>query len=105
MIYDEMPYEDIAKDAIAGKQVVVFCDSQRSADNIKKAIAGEARRLGASHVVAPYRDRRVDIDNSVVRLILANGVDGRGIVADVAYLSHSARLQHEYAGLMQATVK
>ena len=105
MIHDEMPYEDIAKDAIAGKQVVVFCDSQRSADDHKKAIAATARRLGANHVVAPRCDRRVDIDNSVVRLILANGVDGRGIVADVAYLSLSARIQHEHAGLMQATVK
>lgn len=104
MTYDT-PYEDIVKDAIADKQIVVFCDSQRSADDHKKAIAATARRLGAKHVVAPRRDRRVDIDNSVVRLILANGIDGRGIIADVVYLSRSARMQHEYVALMQATVK
>ena len=105
MVHEEMPYEDIAKDAIAGKQVVVFCDSKRSVEYHKKAIAATARRLEAKHVVTPSRYRRVDIDNGVVRLILANGVDGRGIVADVAYLSTSARIQHEHAGLMQATVK
>lgn len=107
MIHDEMPYEEIVKDAmdVNGKTIVVFCDSQRSADDYKKAIAATARRLGAKHVLAPRRDRRVDIDNSLVRLILTNGVDGRGIVADVAYLSTSARIQHEHAALMQATVK
>lgn len=101
----DMPYDEIAKDAISGKQVVVFCASQRDADEHKKAIAAAARRLGARHVVSPRRDRRVDVDNSVVRLVLTNGLDGRGMQADVAYLSVGARMQHELATLMQAEVK
>lgn len=101
----EMPYEEITNDAMAGKQVVVFCESSRQADEHKKAIAATARRLGARNVVSPRRDRRVDIDNSTVRLVLTNGLDGRGIAADVAYLSVSARMQHEQAAYMGAEVK
>lgn len=101
----EMPYEEIAEDAIAGRQVVVFCASPRQADEHKRAIAATARRLGARHVVSPSRDRRVDIDNSVVRLVLTNGLDGRGIDADVAYLSVGTRMQHELAACMGAEIK
>ena len=100
----EMPYEEIARDAIAGKQVV-FCASLRQADEHKKAIAAAARRLGARHVVAPRRDWRVDVGNAVVRLVLTNGLDGRGAQADVAYLGSATRMQHELAALMGAQVK
>lgn len=104
MVYD-MSYEDIAKDAIAGKQVAVFCESKTQVNRHKKAIAAAARRLGARHVVVPRRDGRVDIDNSVVRLVLGNGIDGRGYRVDAVYLSESARMQHEFAALMGGEVK
>lgn len=101
----DMPYDEIAADAISGRRVVVFCESWRQADAHKRAIAATARRLGARHVVAPRRDWRVDIDNAVVRLVLVDGLDGRGAQADVAYLGSAARMQHELAALMGAQVK
>lgn len=102
---EKMPYEEIVKDAIAGKRVVVFCARPGQTDEHKKAIAATARRLGARHVVAKRHGRRVVIDNSVVRLVLTNGLDGRGITADVAYLSVGARMQHELAACMGAEIK
>lgn len=103
---NDLPYEDIVNDAISGKQVVVvFCDRYEDAERHKKAIAATARRMNARCVVAPRRDRRVDIDNSVVRLVITNGTDGRGVIADVAYLSEKARMQRALATLMGAEIK
>lgn len=101
----DMPYDEIAKDAIAGRQVVVFCTSERQVDEHRRAIAAAARRLDARRVVVPRKGMQVDIDNSAVRLVRTNGLDGRGMRADVAYLSAGARMQHELAWLMQAEVK
>lgn len=105
MVKQSMPYDEIVKDAIAGKQVVVFCMSGSQAERYKTAIAATARKLDARRVVAPRRDRRVYINNSSVQFVLVNGLDGRGMMADVAYLSPSARMEHELAALMQAEVK
>ncbi len=104
MTYDH-PYEDIARDAMAGRRVAVFCDTQMRVKLCKNGIAAAAKRLGASKVVYPLRDRRLVIDGNVVRLLLTNGLDGRGLKADVVYLSESARMQHEFAGLMGGEVR
>lgn len=101
----EMPYEEIAEDAIGGRRVVVFCESNVQAERHKAPIAAAARRLGARNVVSPRRDRRVDIGGTSVRLVLTNGLDGRGLSADVVYLSTCARMQREMAACMGAEVK
>lgn len=99
----ELDCDEVARDAMDGKRVAVFCDGQTQATQHKNGIAAAARRAGAVKVVSPVRDRRVDIDGHAVRLFLANGLDGRGFSADVVYLSDSARMQHDYARLMGCT--
>ena len=104
MTYDH-PYEDIARDAMAGKRVAVFCESDADVKLCKNGITAAAKRLGARRVVHPLRDRRITIDGNHVRLLLANGYDGRGWKADVVYLSDAARYQFEYAEGCKAIVK
>lgn len=104
MTYDH-PYEDIAKDAIDGKQVAVFCENSEQVKLCKNGIAAAAKRLGARRVVYPLRDRRITIDGNPVRLLLANGFDGCGMSADVVYLSESARYQFEFARTAEAVVQ
>ena len=104
MTYDH-PYEDIAKDAMAGRQVAVFCENSEQVKPCKNGIAAAAKRLGARQVVFPLRDRRITIDGNPVRLLLANGFDGRGMSFDVVYLSESARYQFEFARTAGAVVQ
>lgn len=104
MAYD-IPYDSIAKDAMDGRRVAVFCDTQTQVKLCKNGIAAAAKRLGASKVTYPLRDRRLVIDGNAVRLLLTNGLDGRGLKADVVYLSESARMQREFAGLMGGEAK
>lgn len=104
MTYD-MPYEAIARDAMDGKHVAVFCDSQNQLKTHKNGVAAAAKRLGAEKVMHPMRDRRVDVDGNSVRFLLTNGIDGRGLTADIVYLSELARMQMEFAHLMGATTK
>lgn len=99
------PYDEVAQSALDGKAVVVFCGSMAQLKGAKQAVAAHARRLGARKVVCPHRDGRVDVDGNSVRFLLANGIDGRGMTAEVAYLSESARLQIEFAHLMGAEVR
>lgn len=101
----DMPYDEVAADAMAGRKVVVFCDTDAQARRCKDRIAAAAHRAGARSVVRPMRDRRVEIDGNVVTLLLVGGYDGRGLAADVVYLSERAKLQHEYAAVTQAQVK
>ena len=104
MMYDT-PYEDIARDAMDGRRVAVFCTRDVQAKLCKNGIAAAAKRLGAKRVVYPLRDRRVTIDGNPVRLFLTNGFDGRGTNADVVYLSESARYEIEFARTVGAVVK
>lgn len=99
------PYDAMAEEAMKGKRVVVFCDSQKQADSAKSALAATLRSMGAEKVVCPRRDRRVDVGGKSVRFVLANGIDGRGMSADSVYLSPSARMQHEFATLMGGKAK
>jgi len=56
-------------------------------------------------VVYPLRDKRLSIDGNAVRFCIPNGLDGRGLRADVVYLSESARCQFEYAKVVSASIK
>ena len=103
MVFD-MPYGSIAQDAVDGKRVAVFCDSQAQAERCKRRIADAAQDIGAVKVVCPRGDRRVDIDGNHVHIFLTGG-DGRGYSADVVYLSVLARMQYEWAALMGGEVK
>ena len=104
MAYDT-PYEDIAKDAMAGRRVAVFCDSQTQMKLCKNGIAAAAKRLGARKVVYPLRDKRITVDGNPVRLFLTNGLDGRSTTSDVVYLSETARMQFDHARTVGAIVK
>lgn len=99
----DVPYEAIARDAMDGKRVAVFCDSQRQADAHGLRIAAAAKDLGAKSAVCSRRRRVVNIDGNLVHLFLTGG-DGRGYSADVVYLSDLARMQHEWGRLMGATI-
>lgn len=99
----ELDCDEVARDAMDGRRVAVFCDCQNQAKRHKDGVAAAARRAGAAEVVNPARDRRVDIDGHSVRFFLANGLDARGFSADVVYLSDSARMQHDFARLMGCT--
>lgn len=103
-MYDT-PYEDVAKDAMDGKRVAVFCDTDTDIKLCKNGIAAAAKRLGARKVVYPLRDKRLSIDGNTVRFCIPNGLDGRGMSADVVYLSESARYQFEYAKVVSASIK
>lgn len=98
-------YEDIARDAMDGRRVVAFFDTDSQLRLLKNGIAAAAKRLGARKVVCPLRARRLVIDGNSVGLCAANGLDSRGRKADVVYLSDSAREQFDFAALVGATVK
>lgn len=101
----DVPYEAIARDAMDGKRVAVFCDGQNQLKMHKRGVAAAAKRMGTTKVTHPMHDRRVDVDGNSVRFLIANGIDGRGLTADIVYLSESARMQVEFAHLMGATIR
>ena len=100
----EMPYNEIAKDAKAGKRVAVFCDNAAQANRTQDNVFWFVKQMDDNAVNHP-RYRRIDVDDGEVSFFLLNGYEGRGSIADVVYLSESARHQYEYASIVQAEVK
>ena len=99
----EMPYNEIAKDAKAGKRVAVFCDNAAQANRVQKDVWRDCRLTKGA--VNRTRYRRIEVGDGNVNFFLLNGYEGRGFDADVVYLSESARRQYEYASIVQAEVK
>lgn len=97
-------YEEIARDAMDGKHVAVFCDSSTGIKLCKNGVAAAAKRLGARRVVYPLRDRRITVDGNPVRLFVTGGFSHRGYKPDSVYLSESARAQLDFATKVGATV-
>jgi hypothetical protein len=100
----EMPYIEIAKDAKAGKHVVVFCDNATQANRTQDNVFWLIKQMDDNAVNHP-RYRRINVGDGEVSFFLLNGYDGRGYDADVVYLSESARRQYEYASIVNAEVK
>jgi len=103
----DFPYHLIAKDVIEGRKVAVFCDHMTQMEDARKRLVTALLDMGAArHEVKLPRDRhRMSVRGREVRFLLANGVDGRGMAADVVYLSGSARMQKEFARLMGGEIR
>ncbi|MDO4807581.1 MAG: hypothetical protein Q4A07_10065 [Coriobacteriales bacterium] len=93
------PYHLIAQDALDGRKVAVFCDNQSQVDRTKNLVYDALLDLGANKtdVSQSKSAPRVTVRGNAVEFLLTNGVDGRGMSADVVYLSESARMQNEFA--------
>lgn len=100
-----MPHDEIARDIADGKDVVVFCDNDELAKAHMSRVAGELMRMGRdrSELRVNHRGRTVRLEGGGIAhfvLTARNGYYSRGLAADEVYLSESARMQMEYAGLM-----
>ncbi len=82
---------------MGGNRIVVFCDNREQVRSVKGGIAAAANRMGASKVVCPIRDARVDINGNSVRIVISGTMQTRGLQADVVYLSDHARTQYAEA--------
>ena len=101
------PYHLIARDAIEGRRVAVFCDNVRQVERAKDGVYAALLDLGAdrSEVRRSRREPKVRVRGRAVDFLLTNGIHGRGMAADVVYLSESARMQGELARLMGGEVR
>lgn len=100
-----MPHDEIARDVADGREVVVFCDNDELAKAHMSRVAGELMRMGRdrSELRVNHRGRTVRIEGGGIAsfiLTARNAYNGRGMSVDKAYISESARMQMEYAGLM-----
>ena len=100
-----IPFDEIAHDAMDGKRVTVFCDNATQAKWVQDDVLRSMKQMDVHKVVANSRNRSIRVGDGVVHFLLLSGYDGRGLDADVVYLSVSARKQYEYASIVQAEVR
>ena len=98
----DFPYHLIARDVIEGRKVAVFCDHMTQMDQARRELLGALLDMGIerNEIKVPRDKHYILARGRKVDFLLTNGVDGRGMAADVVYLSRSARMQGEFALLM-----
>jgi len=101
------PYHLIAQDALDGRKVAVFCDSEGQVKRARHGTVAALLDLGVdlSDVTCPRNEYKVRVRDRTIDYLLADGIHGRGMAADVVYLSESARMQGEFARLMGGDVR